>query len=181
MSDARHGYFFQDLEAGMTGLFGKTVTEADIVLFSGISGDTNPLHLDAGFAGASRFGQRIAHGMLTASFISAVLGTRLPGPGCIYLGQSLKFLAPVRIGDTVLARVVVDELIPERHRARLRTQCLVGETLVVDGDALVYVPPRRGGARPPVEAAGHASAAGTSGPSRSRSSAGVRGPRCAEP
>ena len=87
----------------MHATFAKTVTDADIVLFAGISGDTNPVHLDAEAAAGTLFKERIAHGMLSAGFISAVLGTRLPGPGCIYLSQSLKFLAPVRIGDTVCA------------------------------------------------------------------------------
>ena len=142
MSDERHGYYFEDLSVGMTDLYAKTVTDADITLFAGVSGDTNPVHLDDEFAKASRFGQRIAHGMLSASYISTVLGTRLPGPGCIYLGQQLKFMNPVKVGDTVRARVTVEELLPEKKRARLKTQCSVGNTLVVDGEALVYVPPR---------------------------------------
>ncbi len=142
MSDERHGYYFEDLSVGMTDLYAKTVTDADITLFAGVSGDTNPVHLDEEFAKASRFGGRIAHGMLSASYISTVLGTRLPGPGCIYLGQQLKFMNPVRAGDTVRARVTVVELMPERKRARLKTVCSVGDTVVIDGEATVYVPPR---------------------------------------
>ena len=142
MSDERHGYYFEDLSVGMTDLYAKTVTDADITLFAGVSGDTNPVHLDDEFAKASRFGQRIAHGMLSASYISTVLGTRLPGPGCIYLGQQLKFMNPVKVGDTVTARVTVEELIPEKKRARLRTRCSVGDTVVIDGEALVFVPAR---------------------------------------
>ena len=92
------GYDIEDLTAGMHATFAKTVTDADIVLFAGISGDTNPVHLDAEAAAGTLFKERIAHGMLSAGFISAVLGTRLPGPGCIYLSQSLKFLAPVPSG-----------------------------------------------------------------------------------
>ena len=142
MSDERHGYYFEDLSVGMTDLYAKTVTDADITLFAGISGDTNPVHLDDEFAKSSRFGQRIAHGMLSASYISTVLGTRLPGPGCIYLGQQLRFMNPVKVGDTVTARVTVEELMTEKKRARLSTRCSVGDTLVIDGEALVYVPPR---------------------------------------
>jgi len=138
-----HGYYFDDLEVGTTGVFGKTVTEADITNFAGVSGDTNPVHLNAEFAATTRFGARIAHGMLSASFISAVLGTKLPGPGCIYLSQNLKFVAPVNIGDTVVAHVTVTELRPEKRRAMLKTVCTVGETVVIDGEAMVYVPPRK--------------------------------------
>ena len=105
--EEKHGYYLEDLETGMTAVYAKTVTEADIVMFAGISGDTNPVHLDALFAEQTPFKGRIAHGMLAASFISTVLGTKLPGPGCIYLGQSLKFRAPVKAGDTVTARVTV--------------------------------------------------------------------------
>lgn len=142
MANELHGYYFEDLKVGMTDLYSKTVTDADITLFAGVSGDTNPIHLDAEFAKESRFGQRIAHGMLAASYISAVLGTRLPGPGCIYLGQELKFLNPVKLGDTVRARVTVTEILPEKKRVRLKTVCTVGQTVVVDGEALLFVPSR---------------------------------------
>ena len=142
MSDERHGYYFEDLSVGMTDLYAKTVTDADITLFAGVSGDTNPVHLDDEFAKASRFGCRIAHGMLSASYISTVLGTRLPGPGCIYLGQQLKFMNPVKVGDTVKARVTVAELMPEKKRALLKTVCTVGDTVVIDGEATVFVPAR---------------------------------------
>ena len=99
------GYYIEDLEAGMSAAFGKTITDADILMFAGVSGDTNPVHLNEEFALGTAFQGRIAHGMLTASLISTVLGTKLPGPGCIYLSQTLKFLAPVRAGDTVRAEV----------------------------------------------------------------------------
>ncbi len=135
-----HGYYLEDLQVGMAGHYGKTITEADILLFSGVSGDTNPLHLNREFAATTQFGECIAHGMLTASLISTVIGTRLPGPGCIYLSQTLKFLAPVRPGDTVMACATVEELMPERARARLRTTCVIGERLVLDGEALIKVP-----------------------------------------
>ena len=107
-----------------------------------ISGDTNPVHLNEDFAAASRFEGRIAHGMLTASLISAVIATKLPGPGAIYRSQSLKFMAPVRIGDTVMAEVKVTEVVPEKKRAVLETTCRVGETVVVEGEAVLWVPAR---------------------------------------
>jgi 3-hydroxybutyryl-CoA dehydratase len=100
-----HGYCLEDIEVGMSASYSKTVTEADILLFSGVSGDTNPVHLDQEFAAATMFKGRIAHGMLSASLLSTVFGTKLPGPGCIYLTQNLRFKAPVRAGDTVLARL----------------------------------------------------------------------------
>lgn len=137
-----HGYWFEDLEVGLTAVFSRTIGEADIATYAGVSGDTNPMHLDAEFAAGTRFGGRVAHGMLSAGFISAVIGTRLPGPGCLYLGQNLKFRAPVRAGDTVVARVTVEDLRPARHWALLKTVCTVGDTLVIDGDATVWVPPR---------------------------------------
>ena len=134
------GLAFEDLTVGMSGIFEKTVTEADIVLFSGVTGDMNPIHVNENFAKETPFGGRIAHGMLTASLISTVLGTKMPGPGCIYLWQNLKFMAPVRIGDTVTARAVVTELIPEKLRARLRTTASVGDVVVCEGDAGIKVP-----------------------------------------
>ena len=137
-----HGYYLEDLSVGMSAVFGKTVTEADIMAFAGVSGDTNPIHLHADFARASRFGERIAHGMLSASFISTVVGTRLPGPGSIYVSQSLNFKAPVKIGDTVTARCEIVEIVPERKRIKLRTECLCGDKVVLDGEAVILVPSR---------------------------------------
>ncbi|PKO57330.1 MAG: (R)-hydratase, partial [Betaproteobacteria bacterium HGW-Betaproteobacteria-19] len=93
-----YGYSYEDLKEGMTAAVSRTVTDADILMFAGVSGDTNPVHLDAEFAASTMFGGRIAHGMLSAAFISTVFGTRLPGPGCIYLSQTLKFKAPVKVG-----------------------------------------------------------------------------------
>jgi 3-hydroxybutyryl-CoA dehydratase len=132
---------FEELTPGQSAELGKTVTEADVVLFAGVTGDFNPVHVNAEVAERSRFGGRIAHGMLGAGLISAVLGTRLPGPGCIYLSQSLRFTAPVRIGDTVTARVEVVEVIAAKRRARLATVCRNqrGET-VIEGEAVVMVP-----------------------------------------
>ncbi len=137
-----NGYEFEDLRVGMTGEFGKTITEADIIGFAGISGDFNPVHVNEDYARKTAFKGRIAHGMLSAAFISAVLGTRLPGPGCIYVAQSLRFKAPVHVGDTVIARVELTELIPEKHRAVFKTTCHVGDTLIVDGEATLMVPAR---------------------------------------
>lgn len=134
--------YFEDLAVGQTGVYSKTVTDADIVLFAGVTGDTNPIHLDEKFASTTPFKTRIAHGMLSAGMISTVLGTRLPGPGCVYMTQNLKFKAPVKIGDTVLAKVEITELHPEKKRVSLRTTCWVGDLLVIDGDAMLMVPAR---------------------------------------
>ncbi len=136
------GYCIEDLAVGMTASFAKTVTEADIVLFAGISGDTNPVHLNQEYAAGTMFQGRIAHGMLTVGFISAVLGTKLPGPGAIYMSQNLKFKAPVRAGDTVTARATITELFPEKRRVVMRTVCTVGDTVVVEGEAMLMVPSR---------------------------------------
>jgi len=136
------GMFFEDLEVGQKASFGKTITEADIVLFAAVTGDTNPMHLNAEYAKNTIFKERIAHGMLAAGLITKVLGTQLPGPGTIYMSQSLKFRAPVRIGQTVTATVEVLALHPEKHRATLRTVCTVAGTPVLEGEAYVSVPSR---------------------------------------
>jgi 3-hydroxybutyryl-CoA dehydratase len=129
-----------EIEVGQAAEFTKTVTEADVVMFAGITGDLNPAHIDQAWAEASRFGGRIAHGMLSASFISTVLGMKLPGPGTIYLEQSLRFTAPVKIGETVTARVVVAEILPKR-RIRLTTTVVKQDgTGVVEGEAVVLAP-----------------------------------------
>lgn len=148
-----HGLFFEDLAVGQTAVIARTITDADIVLFAGISGDTNPVHINEEFAAGTMFSGRIAHGMLTASFISTVIGTRLPGPGCIYLSQSLRFKAPVRVGDTIWARATVTELFPEKRRAALATTVTVRGKVVLEGDALVMVPLRAALARPSSAAA----------------------------
>ncbi len=138
-----HGYYFEELSLGQQASVSRTITETDLRNFSGVSGDTNPMHLSEEFAKQTIFGGTIVHGMLTASLISAVIGTKLPGPGCIYMSQSLKFLAPVRVGDTVYATATVKALVPEKKRVLLTTQCFVKETLVVDGEALIKVPSKR--------------------------------------
>jgi 3-hydroxybutyryl-CoA dehydratase len=129
------------LQVGQVAEMAKTVTETDVVLFAGITGDFNPAHMDEVQAARSRFGGRIAHGMLSAGFISACVAMKLPGPGTIYLTQSLKFTRPVRIGDTVTARVEVLEWNPTKRRARLATTCRnQRDEVVIDGEALVMVP-----------------------------------------
>jgi 3-hydroxybutyryl-CoA dehydratase len=130
-----HGYYLEDLKVGMSTSYGRTVTETDIANFAGVSGDTNPLHLNAEFAASTRFKQRIAHGMLSAAYISTLIGTRLPGPGCLYISQTLRFTAPVRIGDTVIATATVTDIDTARRRVKLSTVCRVGDTVVVEGEA----------------------------------------------
>ncbi|MEP6692764.1 MAG: MaoC family dehydratase [Gemmatimonadaceae bacterium] len=133
------------MSVGQTAAFTKTVTETDVVLYAGITGDMNPAHLDDTWATASRFGGRIAHGMLTAGFISAVMGMHLPGPGTIYLQQTLRFARPVKIGDTITARAEVLELVPEKRRARMKTtvENQRGE-IVLEGEALVMLDEAQG-------------------------------------
>ncbi len=142
MSDEVHGYFFEELEAGMSATFAKTVTEADIAAFAGFSGDFNPVHINEEFAKTTMFKGRIAHGMLSAAFISTVFGMKMPGPGCIYVSQALKFKAPVRIGDTVTARVEVQATVPEKKFVTFKTTCSVAGKIVVDGEATLMVPSR---------------------------------------
>ena len=134
------GYFFEDLNDGMSAAFTKTVTDADIVKYAEISGDTNPVHLDADYAATTMFKERIAHGMLTAGFISAVFGTKLPGPGSIYVNQSLKFKAPVKIGDTVTATVTVTGKVAEKKFVTFSTVCTVNDKPVLSGEATLMVP-----------------------------------------
>jgi len=135
--NALNGYDYEDLEVGMTATFAKTISEADIVLFAGASGDNNAVHINEEFAQTTPFKGRIAHGMLTASVISAAIAGRLPGAGTIYLGQNLRFKAPVRPGETVHATVTVKELVAQKRRVVLSTVCTVGGRVVIDGDAVV--------------------------------------------
>ncbi len=132
--------FFEDMSVGMTEIYLKEVKSSDVIGFAEISGDRNPIHLSEHFAARTQFGSRIAHGLYTASLISAVIGTRLPGPGAVYMSQTLKFLAPVRIGDMVEAKVEVVELIEKGDRARLRCTCSVDGQIVLEGEALVKAP-----------------------------------------
>jgi 3-hydroxybutyryl-CoA dehydratase len=140
MSD--YGYALDELTVGMSASFAKTITDADILMFAGVSGDTNPVHLNEEFAGGTPFKGRIAHGMLTASLISTALGTKLPGAGCIYLSQTMKFLAPVRAGETVRAVVTVMEIESEKRRVTMETVCKVGGKNILVGEAKLLVPAR---------------------------------------
>jgi len=130
-------YHIDQLHPGMSASMAKTVTEADIILFSGVSTDVNPAHIDEEYAKTTMFGGRIAHGMLSASFISAVLGNQMPGNGCIYVSQSLKFKAPVRPGDTVKAAVTVKEVNVAKNRVILDTVCTVAGKTVIEGECMM--------------------------------------------
>ncbi len=135
------GYTIDEVEVGQSASFTKTVTEADAYNYAGVSGDFNPAHINEEYAKNTFFKTRIAHGMISVGFISAVLGTKLPGPGTIYLGQDLKFLKPVRFGDTITATCTVEEIIKEKNRLTLRTVCTNQDgEVVIDGKALVLAP-----------------------------------------
>ena len=136
------GYDIEDLEAGMSATFAKTITEADILFFAAASGDNNAVHINEEFARTTPFKGRIAHGMLTAGVISAALAGHLPGPGTVYLRQNLRFKAPVRPGDTVHATVTVKELQLEKSRVVMSTACTVGGKVVIDGEAVVMATSR---------------------------------------
>ena len=135
------GLTYEQIETGQKASFSKTVTETDVVLFAGVTGDLNPVHVNEVWASSSFFKGRIAHGMLSAGFISTVLGTQLPGPGTIYLKQTLEFMAPVRIGDTITATVEVAEKM-EKNRMRLTTLCTNQEGKEVTRGEAVVMPPR---------------------------------------
>ena len=134
--------YIEDIEIGMVRHLSKVVTDRDIEMFAEISTDHNPIHLDDSYANDTIFGGRIAHGMLTAGLISAVIGEQLPGHGTVYLGQTLKFLGPVRPGDRVTAQVEVVEIDPGRRRVKLDTCCLVNGKKVLAGEATVLAPSR---------------------------------------
>ncbi|HEV2605710.1 MAG TPA: MaoC family dehydratase [Microvirga sp.] len=136
--------YFEDLSIGQRASLMRTVMDHDLHSFAEVSGDHNPIHINEGFAVRSKFGQRIAHGMFTGSLVSAVIGTKLPGPGAVYLSQTMQFLAPVRIGDVVTAHVEVVELVPGRRRARLFCECICDGRAVLEGEAWVAVERRPG-------------------------------------
>lgn len=138
------GHFFEDLRIGMEASYAREVREEDIVRFAEVTGDANPVHLDEDYAATTKFGGRIAHGALTASYISAIFGTILPGPGAIYVSQSLNFRRPVRIGDEVVAKARIVELIPEKRRAIFTCDCTVAGKTVLEGEALLMIPSREG-------------------------------------
>lgn len=134
--------YFEDLRVGDSAEYAKTITEADILMFAAVSGDDNPVHINQEYAESTPFETRIAHGMLTASLISTVVGTRLPGSGTIYLSQSTRFKAPVRIGDTVTARATVTALDADKKRVTLATECRVKNHVVLEGESRVLAPSR---------------------------------------
>lgn len=143
VTDAPQQYFLEDLSVGMARSFTKTVTAEDVDAFAEVSGDFNPIHLDDDYAAsASPFSGRIAHGMLTASLLSSMFGTRFPGLGCIYLSQSLRFKGPVMLGDEVTITVTVADINEEKAHVTFDCECTVGDKVVLDGQALLLVPKR---------------------------------------
>ncbi len=135
-----NGYAFEELKIGMSAVYSRTITDTDLRNFSGVTGDTNPMHLNEEYAKTTFFKGCIVHGMLTASMLSTVVGTKLPGPGCIYVSQTLFFKAPVHIGETVYAKATVTALDDIKRRVVLQTQCLVKDKVVLDGEAVVQLP-----------------------------------------
>lgn len=136
------GLYFEDLSEGQSAEMTRTASAAVVEAFAELSGDTNPLHLDEAYAKTTSFGGRIAHGMLAGAYISAVIGAKLPGPGAVYLTQSLRFRRPVRVGDAVTARVTVKALDARRGHVTLKTVCEVNGKAVMDGEAVIMVPRR---------------------------------------
>jgi 3-hydroxybutyryl-CoA dehydratase len=137
------GYFLEDLQIGQSATYSRTVSEQDVQKFGEVSGDMNPLHFDEDYAKTTLFHGRIAHGMLSASYISAVLGTKLPGPGSIFMTATIRFRAPVRIGDTVDTVVSVREIVTEKKRVIFDCQCKVKDTVVIEAEALIMVPSKK--------------------------------------
>lgn len=142
MDTIRPAYYLDELQVGQVATQSKTLTDADVLLFSAVSTDNNPIHINDEYAKTTRFGKRIVHGALSSSLISATLANKLPGTGTIYLGQNTKFVAPVHPGDTVTARLEIIDVDHEKGKVKIQTQCFVGDKLVVDGDALVLAPRR---------------------------------------
>ena len=136
------GFYIDELTVGQTAEMSRVVGTADIEAFADVSGDNNPVHLDDAYARGTTFGERIAHGLLSASYISAILGTKLPGPGAIYLSQSLRFRRPVKVGDLVVARATVKAEDAGRGHVTLDTVCEVNGKTVIDGEALMIAPRR---------------------------------------
>jgi 3-hydroxybutyryl-CoA dehydratase len=142
MPTAGSPYYFEDLAVGLEAAMARTVSEADIVAYAALSGDYNPIHLDAEYASKTPFKARIAHGILSAGYISAVFGMQLPGPGSVYISQTLNFKAPVKIDDVVVTTVKLIELVPEKKRGRFETVCSVGGKPVLTGEAVLMIPAR---------------------------------------
>ena len=133
-------YKIEDIKVGMIESYSQTITDYDIRAFSGLSGDRNPVHLDDIYAEKSRYKKRIAHGMISSSFFSALFGTKLPGTGCVYLSQNLKFRSPIYIGDTVTAFIEVSSVDLIKRHVHFKTYCKVGRSKVITGDAVIYIP-----------------------------------------
>jgi 3-hydroxybutyryl-CoA dehydratase len=142
MSNTPKSVYFEELSVGQEASQSNTVTADTIRAFADVSGDRNPVHVDAEYAATTMFKERIAHGMLSAAYISAVFGMQLPGPGAIYISQTLNFKAPVKIGDTMVTTVKVAELVPEKKRAKFECVCTVNGKPVVQGEAVLMVPAR---------------------------------------
>ena len=134
----------EEIKVGMEVSYSQTVTDADVKAFAGISGDNNPVHMSEEYAEKSRFKKRIAHGLMSASYFSALFGTKLPGEGCVYVSQLLQFKKPVYLGDTVTATVIVKDIDLNKRRVYFRTICKVKNKIVIDGEAELYVPVERG-------------------------------------
>ena len=137
-----HGCYLEDLSEGMSAVVAKTITDADVTLFAGVSGDTNPLHISEEFAAETRFKTRIVHGMLTTSLWSTLIGTRLPGPGCAYLKQETTFTQPVHLGETVTATITVARIDQTKQRVHMDCECTVSGKTVAIGKSVVWVPRR---------------------------------------
>ena len=140
MADFLNFMPIEKIEIGMSVSYSQTITDADIKAFAGLSGDRNPVHLDEEYACNSKFKKRIAHGMMTASYFSALFGTKIPGEGCVYTSQSLRFKRPVYIDDTVAATVTVTSIDINKRRVKFKTVCKVKDQVVTDGEAELYVP-----------------------------------------
>ena len=130
----------EEIKIGMEVSYSQTITDSDVKEFAGVSGDRNPVHMDEEYAEHSRYKKRIAHGLMSASYFSALFGTKIPGEGCVYVAQSLKFKRPVYLGDTVTATVIVKEIDLKKSRVFFRTVCKVKNKIVIDGEAELYVP-----------------------------------------
>lgn len=134
------GLKIDEIEVGMQAAYSHTVTDADVKSFAGLSGDNNPVHMSDEYAANSRFGARIAHGLFAAGFFSALFGTRLPGPGCVYVSQTLRFKLPVYLGDTVIAEIIVASIDKVKRRVFFNTVCSVKGRVVIEGEAEIYIP-----------------------------------------
>ncbi len=143
MAEQPTGYTIEELEVGMSGSYERVVTADDIQKFGEVTGDFNPVHFDEEYASKTLFRGRIAHGLLSAGYISTVLGTKIPGAGAIFMSATIRFKAPVRIGDTVISVCTVREIIAAKRRVIFDCVCKVGDTVVIDAEAMLMVPSRK--------------------------------------